>query len=94
MKSSAYIINVARGPIIVEEELIKVLKKKQIAGAALDVFELEPLDNGSPLFSIDNVFLSPHISGNFPDYQKDVALQFGDNINRFILGSLLLLRLN
>jgi phosphoglycerate dehydrogenase-like enzyme len=86
MRSSAFIINIARGPIIDEKALIEVLKNQKIMGAGLDVFSIEPLDKESPLFGLDNVFLSPHISGNFPEYQEDVVLQFSDNLNRYLSG--------
>jgi len=86
MKASAFIINVARGPIIKEDELINALKRKTIAGAALDVFDTEPLPKGSPLFTLDNVFLTPHISGNFLEYQHEVVVQFADNLNRYLSG--------
>ena len=46
----------------------------------------EPLNKDNPLFKLDNIFLSPHISGNFPEYQKDVMIQFTNNLNRFIAG--------
>ena len=84
MKSSAFIINIARGAIIDEVALINALQSNEIAGAGLDVFSTEPLDKKSPLFELENVFLSPHISGNFPEYQHDVVLQFADNLNRFL----------
>jgi len=86
MNSSSFIINIARGEIINEAALIKALQNKTIAGAALDVFEKEPLPKESPLFALDNVFLSPHISGNFPEYQHDVMVQFADNLNRYFAG--------
>ena len=86
MKPSSFIINIARGEIINEAALIKALQNKTIAGAALDVFEKEPLPKESPLFTLDNVFLSPHISGNFPEYQHDVVLQFAENLNRYLAG--------
>ena len=89
MKSTAFIINIARGAIIDETVLIDSLQNKVITGAALDVFRQEPLPAESPLFSLDNVFLSPHISGNFPEYQYDVAVQFADNLNRFMAGKAL-----
>lgn len=89
MKSTAFIINIARGAIINEPALIDSLQNKAISGAALDVFEQEPLPAESPLFSLDNVFLSPHISGNFPEYQYDVAVQFANNLNRFMAGKAL-----
>ncbi len=89
MKQSAFIINISRGGIIDEPHLINALSTKQIAGVALDVFSEEPLDKTSPLFNLDNVFLSPHISGNFPEYQRDVVIQFADNLNRYVQGKAL-----
>jgi phosphoglycerate dehydrogenase-like enzyme len=86
MKPTAFIINIARGAIIDQPVLIDSLQNKVIAGAALDVFEQEPLPTESLLFSLDNVFLSPHISGNFPEYQYDVVVQFANNLNRFMAG--------
>ena len=86
MKSSAFIIIIARGAIINEVALIEALKSKTIAGAALDVFDIEPLPKESPLFTLDNVFLSPHISGNFLEYQHEVVVQFSDNLNRYLSG--------
>ena len=89
MKPTAFIINIARGAIIDQPALIDSLQNKVIAGAALDVFEQEPLPTESLLFSLDNVFLSPHISGNFPEYQHDVVVQFANNLNRFMAGKAL-----
>lgn len=86
MKSGTYIINVSRGAVIDEKALIQSLKSKGIAGAALDVFSTEPLPANSPLFELDNVLLSPHVSGNFPEYQHEVAIQFGRNLNRYLNG--------
>jgi D-3-phosphoglycerate dehydrogenase len=63
MKPSAYLINTARGAIIVEKALIDALRNRRIAGAGLDVFPAEPLSASSPLVSLDNVILSPHIGG-------------------------------
>jgi len=67
MKPSAIIINTARGPIIDEPELVKALQEKQIAGAAMDVFEVEPLPADSPLRKIDNVLLAPHNANSSPE---------------------------
>lgn len=72
MKSSAYIINTARGPIIDEPALIKALHEKQIAGAGLDVFEHEPLPLDSPLRSMDNCLLSPHNVNSSPEAWQNV----------------------
>jgi D-3-phosphoglycerate dehydrogenase len=60
MKSGAYLINAARGEILNETELFDVLKEKRIAGAALDVFDPEPPKSDNPLYTLDNVILSPH----------------------------------
>ena len=60
MKSSAFLINVARGPIIDQQALTTVLRERRIAGAALDVFEQEPIATNDPLLGLDNVILSPH----------------------------------
>jgi phosphoglycerate dehydrogenase-like enzyme len=60
MKPSAYVINVARGPIIDEAALIETLAQGRIAGAALDVFEREPPDTANPLLTMDNVISTAH----------------------------------
>ncbi|MDQ6917394.1 MAG: dehydrogenase [Pseudomonadota bacterium] len=60
MKPGAYLINVARGPIVDEKALIEALREHRIAGAALDVFEQEPIDPANPLLSMDHVIVTPH----------------------------------
>ena len=84
MNSNSILINVSRGEIIDEKELINVLTNKKIKGAALDVFNLEPLSKNSPLFNLNNVLLSPHIAGNFNNYQSNVIKAFEENLNRYI----------
>ena len=84
MKSSSVIINPSRGGIVNEEDLVFALKKNKIYGAALDVFNIEPLPEQNDLFNLDNVFLSPHISGNFPGYQDKVIDVFAMNLNLFM----------
>jgi D-3-phosphoglycerate dehydrogenase len=66
MKQSAILINTARGPIVEEKALIEALQVKRLAGAALDVFEYEPLSLESPLLKMDNVMLAPHNSNSSP----------------------------
>ena len=83
MKSSSVIINTARGPIIKESALIKALSNKQINGAALDVFEDEPIRKDNPLINMDNVILSPHNSNSSPKAWERVHL---NTINNLIEG--------
>lgn len=66
MKPTAILINTARGPIVEEQSLIAALQSKRLAGAALDVFEFEPLPLESPLLKMDNVLLAPHNSNSSP----------------------------
>jgi D-3-phosphoglycerate dehydrogenase len=60
MKATAYLINVARGPIVDELALIEALRARRIAGAGLDVFGQEPVDPANPLLAMDNVIVTPH----------------------------------
>jgi len=89
MKDTAYIINIARGGIINDEALIDALDCNKIFGGALDVFTDEPLEKGHPYFKYDSIFLSPHISGNFPEYQTDMINQFTNNLICFLNGEAL-----
>jgi phosphoglycerate dehydrogenase-like enzyme len=73
MKPTAVIINTARGPIVNEGELIHALQTHTIAGAALDVFEKEPLDANSPLLKMDNVVLSSHSIGWTEELFRDMG---------------------
>lgn len=84
MKPTAYLINIARGALVREQELIEVLREHKIAGAALDVFEKEPLPSDSPLWGLDNVILTPHSSGNFSGYLPRVIQLFGENLRRYL----------
>lgn len=84
MKPGAYLINIARGKLVKEAELIEVLREKRIAGAALDVFEKEPLPSDSPLWDLDNVILTPHSSGNFDGFMNRSVSLFADNIRRYL----------
>lgn len=90
MKSTGYIINIGRGGLIDEEALIKALKEKRIAGAGLDVTTIEPLPPDSPLWELDNVILSPHISGGMEDYIERATDIFCKNLERYLNGKRLL----
>ncbi|MCC3358468.1 D-2-hydroxyacid dehydrogenase [Bacillus sp. REN16] len=72
MKSSAFFINIGRGEIVVEDDLIEALRSGEIAGAGLDVFTKEPLDENSPLWEFENVIVTPHTSGSTEHYTKRV----------------------
>lgn len=84
MKPTAVLINVARGAVIDEAALISALAAQKIAGAALDVFEEEPLPATSTLWNLDNVIISPHVSGNTIDYHKKAAALFLENLKRYL----------
>jgi phosphoglycerate dehydrogenase-like enzyme len=88
MKHSAIVINVGRGPVIDEAALIRALQSKTIGAAALDVFEHEPLPAESPLWSMDNVLISPHCTDRTqdPDW-LDLSMKFFvENFGRFAAG--------
>lgn len=86
MRKEAYLVNVARGKVIDEPVLIRALQENWIAGAGLDVAEKEPLPADSPLYSLPNVILTPHISGGTMYYGERLATLFADNIRRFRAG--------
>lgn len=80
MKSSAILINGARGAIIDEQALYEALKNKTIKAAGLDVFEVEPLAKDSPLLKLDNVLLSPHVGSATTETRYAMAKCAVDNI--------------
>jgi phosphoglycerate dehydrogenase-like enzyme len=87
-KSAAIVINVGRGPVIDEAALVRALEQKKIAGAALDVFEVEPLSADSPLWGMTNVLISPHCTDRTrdPDWLDLAMRRFVDNFRRFQAG--------
>lgn len=86
MKDTACIINISRGNIMCEEDLVKALQTKEIAGACLDVFEEEPLPVESPLWELDDVVVTPHYAGSTPEYFNRAIDIFCDNLRRFLKG--------
>ena len=87
MRRTAYLVNIARGSVVVESDLIQALQDKTIAGAFLDVFEREPLPADSPLWTLPNVIATPHLSGYPDDYAHAIFNIFADNFQRFITGT-------
>lgn len=86
MKPTAYLINVGRGEVINEGDLVKALRQGWIAGAGLDVFEKEPLPEGSPLWGMQNVILTPHVSGFSEQYNARAVDLFVANLRRYLAG--------
>ena len=80
MKSSAYLVNTSRGPIVNEQALLEILENRQIAGAALDVFDVEPLPNNHPIRGLDNVVLTGHTGYVVAELYEKVYPQAIENI--------------
>jgi phosphoglycerate dehydrogenase-like enzyme len=90
MKPTAYFINVGRGDTVDETALAAALRAGRLAGAAVDVFAQEPPPAGHPLYALDNVILSPHVSGFLPSYDDKCVALFAENLRRFLAGETLL----
>jgi glyoxylate/hydroxypyruvate reductase A len=84
MKPSAWLLNIARGPVVEEHALLDALRGRRIGGAVLDVFDEEPLPGDHPLWQLDNVAITPHISG--PSTPAEIAPLFNDNLRRYLRG--------
>jgi phosphoglycerate dehydrogenase-like enzyme len=81
MKPAAWLLNLARGPIVDEAALVDALRARRIGGAVLDVFDTEPLPAEHPLWGLDNVVVTPHISG--PSTPREIGPIFNDNLRRY-----------
>jgi phosphoglycerate dehydrogenase-like enzyme len=90
MPAGAHLVNVGRGEIVVERELVAALRSGRLGGAYLDVFEREPLPPGSPLWSLPNVIVTPHSAGLSAGNEARVADMFIENLERFVSGRTLL----
>ncbi len=90
MKQSAVLINVGRGPVVNEPALVDALSRNRIRGAALDVFETEPLPLGHPFWRMENVLLSPHCADHTADWRARSMEMFLQNFRRFVKGAPLL----
>lgn len=87
MRPTARFVNIGRGEIVVEPDLVAALRSGRLAGAALDVFEHEPLGDDSPLWDMPNVVVSPHMSADFIGWLDALADVFVDNFRRWHAGA-------
>ena len=90
MKPSAVLINLGRGNAVDEGALVEALRERRIRGAALDVFETEPLPSGHPLYTLDNVLISAHSADRTPGWLDRAVRLFIENYGRFVRGEPLL----
>ncbi len=90
MRRSAVLINIGRGPVVDEAALVAALKSHRIRGAALDVFETEPLPRTHPLWSLDNVLISPHSADHTADSHSRAMRCFVENVRRYSRGEALM----
>ena len=88
MKASAYYISAGRGQTVDEAALIAALREGRIAGAGMDVFEAEPLPPDSPLWSLPNVFITPHVGGYIVEYEDFIMPLIVDNMRLYLDGRL------
>ncbi len=92
MKETAYLIDVSRGGVVDQGALVEALREGAIAGAALDVYPVEPLPESSPLWELPNVILSPHVAGTSGQYLERAADLFAENLRRYVANEPLLNR--
>ncbi|MHB8610009.1 MAG: D-2-hydroxyacid dehydrogenase [Candidatus Acidiferrales bacterium] len=90
MKPTAVVINIGRGPVINEEAMVRALSSGRIRGAALDVFDHEPLPAGHSFYKLENVLLSPHCADHTPDWLDNAMKFFIEQYERFRKGEALL----
>ena len=94
MKQGTVLVNISRGQVIDELALTEALQTGHLRGAILDVFATEPLDPKSPLWTLPNVILSPHVSGLTPNYEQRAVELFANNLERYLSGKPLLNEVN
>jgi phosphoglycerate dehydrogenase-like enzyme len=86
MRATSILVNVGRGEIVDDDALVEALRTGAIAAAGLDVFSEEPLPPSSPYWTLDNVIVTPHVSGYLPDFFDRAVAIFADNLERHIAG--------
>lgn len=84
LKSTALFINIGRGQTVDETAIVSALSKRQFAGAYLDVFHTEPLPEASPLWQVDNLLITPHITGHIAHFAKETYPIFKENLDSFL----------
>jgi len=94
IKPGGYLVDISRGEIIDHNALLPLLRERRIAGAAMDVFPVEPLPAESPLWKLPNVIITPHIAGFSPHYDERAAELFVQNLQRYLENLPLFNRLN
>jgi len=87
MPARARFVNIGRGPLVVEDDLVAALRSGELAGAALDVFETEPLPPEHPLWTMDQVVVSPHMAGDALGWREALTVLFADNLDRWRAGT-------
>ncbi len=90
MRRGALLVNVARGPVVVEADLVGALQTGQLSGAGLDVTEVEPLPADSPLWQLENVIITPHVGAQSTRRNDNVTELFCENLRRYTRGEALL----
>jgi phosphoglycerate dehydrogenase-like enzyme len=84
LKPSCYLVDVSRGGVVDQQALVKALEEKTFAGAAIDVFPEEPLPENSPIWTLPNVLISPHVAGFSPNYDRRAMELFAENLRRYL----------
>jgi len=90
MKPTAFLVDISRGGVVDHGALVEALTEKRFAGAALDVYPVEPLPENSPLWEMPNLILSPHLAGASGEYFQRAADLFSENLRRYLTGQPLL----
>ena len=85
MKPTARIVNVARGGIINEEDLYRILTDEKIAGAAIDVFSSEPIDESNPLLKAPNIVLTPHLGASTEEAKEGVSIAVCEQVRDYLV---------
>ena len=90
MKHTALLVNIGRGELVQESALVRALREGWLAGAGLDVFATEPLPPSSPLWTLPQVVMTPHVAGTHPQYMARSADLFVQNLKRYVAGKTLI----